>query len=405
MPEKPLINCDPGAGRCGAHGEPGRVKERALAGATRKWGTLLQEIRARKLDRVIAAYAVIGWLVVQAAAIIMPTFNAPVWALRVVIVVVMVGFPIALAAAWMLAPQKSLSGKSAAHTAFGAVLAIGVVVALILGEAAYRLAGEAPATGPVAAGVGIAPAEASIAVLPFTNMSGDPSHEYFSDGLAEELLNDLANTRELRVAARTSSFAFKGRNVDIKEIARQLNVRTVLEGSVREYGGKVRISAQLINAADGYHLWSQTYDRALTDILTLQTEIAQAITTALTHNLLPAKPHEGRPKTIAPEVYRDYLQGQYFFDQRTKEANAHAIELFKRVVAAQPDFADAYAALGYAYEDELHLYEPADAAATQAAADAAVTKALDRSQASDRALDASPISRSASGIGKRRRRI
>jgi len=338
-------------------------------------GHLLEEIRARKLDRVIAAYAVGGWLVVQGAAIVMPTFNAPVWALRALIIVVIVGFPVALAAAWMLAPRKSVNGKSAAHKAFGAVLVVGVIVALILGEAAYRLAGEAAPPGSVAPNLP-APAEASIAVLPFANMSGDASRDYFSDGIAEELLNDLANTPELHVAARTSSFAFKGRNVDIKEIARQLNVRTVLEGSVREYGGKVRITAQLINAADGYNLWSQTYDRALTDILTLQSEIAQAITTALTHNLLALRPHEGRPKSIAPDAYRDYLQGQFFFDQRTKESNARAIELFKRVAAAQPDFADAYAALGYAYEDELHLFEPADPAATQAAADAAVTKAL-----------------------------
>jgi TolB-like protein/DNA-binding winged helix-turn-helix (wHTH) protein len=190
------------------------------------------------------------------------------------------------------------------------------------------------------------PAEASIAVLPFLNMSGDPGKEYFSDGFSEELLNDLANTPQLRVAARTSSFAFKGKHADVQEIARKLHVRTLLEGSVRESGDRVRITAQLIDAGSGYHLWSQTYDRDLGDILRLQDEIAQAITAALVRKLLPAP--ASLATRIKPEAYRAFLQGKFRFDRRTDPDNRAAIGLFQRATVLQPDFAEAYAMLGYA---------------------------------------------------------
>jgi TolB-like protein/DNA-binding winged helix-turn-helix (wHTH) protein/tetratricopeptide (TPR) repeat protein len=190
------------------------------------------------------------------------------------------------------------------------------------------------------------PAEASIAVLPFLNMSGDPAKEYFSDGFSEELLNDLANTPQLRVAARTSAFAFKGKRADVQEIANKLHVRTVLEGSVRESGERVRITAQLIDAASGYHLWSRTYDRQLTDILKVQDEIARAIAVALTNKLT------GRSLTqnaVDPDAYRKYLLGKFYFDRHTEADDERAIVLFKEVTTLQPDFSDGFAMLGYAY--------------------------------------------------------
>src|SRR5262249_1052131 len=157
--------------------------------------------------------------------------------------------------------------------------------------------------------------------LPFTNMSGDPSKDYFSDGISEELLNQLANVSELRVAARTSSFAFKGKNQDIRNIARALNVRAVLQGTVRDAAHHIRIAAQLTNAGDGYRLWSKTYDRDLRNILSLQDEIARAITASLTHSLLgaSAKPAAGAP--IDPEAYRKYLEGQSFSGRKTDEGD------------------------------------------------------------------------------------
>jgi TolB-like protein len=165
---------------------------------------------------------------------------------------------------------------------------------------------------------------------------------YFSDGFSEELLIDLANTPQLRVAARTSSFTFKGKRADIQEIANKLHVRTVLEGSVRESGDRVRITAQLIDAASGYHIWSQTYDRQLTDILKVQDEIARAIAAALTKKLT-GRPDAANP--VDPEAYRKYLLGKFYFDHHNEVDNERAIALFKEVTTLQPDFSDGYAML------------------------------------------------------------
>jgi serine/threonine-protein kinase len=187
------------------------------------------------------------------------------------------------------------------------------------------------------------PTPASVAVMPFVNMSGDPANEYLGDGLSEEILNDLANTSNLRVAARTSSFAFKGKQANIGEIARTLSVRTVLEGSVRQEGNRIRIVAQLIEAQNGFHLWSARYDRKLDDILAVQDEIARAIAAALSQRLIPKR----APRAIDPKVYRDYLQAQYFFRQRNVTGSQRADELLKGAIKRQPDFAAAYALRGH----------------------------------------------------------
>ena len=183
----------------------------------------------------------------------------------------------------------------------------------------------------------------SVAVLPFVNMSGDPEKEYLGDGLSEEILNDLANMPDLRVAARTSSFAFKGKRADIGEIARKLHVGAVLEGSVRQEGDRIRVVAQLINVADGFHLWSASYDGRLDDILSVQDQIARAIVVALTRKLVPPKPRH----TIDPKAYQDNLEAQYFFNQRSGSAFRKANELLKDALARQPDFTAAYALRGH----------------------------------------------------------
>ncbi len=309
----------------------------------------LKAAQARKLDRIAAAYAVAGWILVQGASIVFPTFDAPVWTLRAFIVAVVIGFPAALTIAWFAAPHTQAADAApsgVSHREVVLLALLGVVLLLSLGELAFVIwrAPPNPAPAPNTA------AEASIAVLPFVNMSGDPSREIISDGISEELLNDLSNIAALRVAARTSSFAFKGKNEDIKQIARVLAVRAVLEGSVREDGQHIRITAQLINAADGYHLWSATYDRDMTSILTLEDEIARAITVALTHKLLGTKDTKatGKPASIDPEAYRKYLEGQHELGPRTADGVAKAVGLFRQVTALQPDFADGYAALGRA---------------------------------------------------------
>ncbi|MBV8800153.1 MAG: helix-turn-helix domain-containing protein [Alphaproteobacteria bacterium] len=186
------------------------------------------------------------------------------------------------------------------------------------------------------------PAFASVAVLPFLNMSGDPAKEYLGEGISEEILNDLANTPALRVAARTSSFSFKGKPLEIAEIARKLNVRAVLEGSVRQQGDRIRIVAQLIDGRNGFHLWSARYDRSIKDLLSVQDEIARAITQALGQRLVPK-----RPRAIDPIAYQDYLQAQYFLNQRTPRSVGRADDLLADAIARQPDFAGAYALRGH----------------------------------------------------------
>ena len=173
----------------------------------------------------------------------------------------------------------------------------------------------------------------SIAVLPFVNMSADPENEYFCDGLAEELLNALAKIDELKVAARTSTFFFKGKNVDVSEIGRVLNVRTILEGSVRKAGNRMRITVQLVNASDGYHLWSERYDRELKDIFDVQDEITLAVVNALKLKLLgDEKAAVLKRHTENAEAYQLYLRGRFFFFKRTPEGFRKAIEYFGRAI-------------------------------------------------------------------------
>jgi TolB-like protein/DNA-binding winged helix-turn-helix (wHTH) protein/tetratricopeptide (TPR) repeat protein len=221
------------------------------------------------------------------------------------------------------------------------------VGALVLGSVAVLLGRtvfwQAPPTVP-------AVSADSVAVLPFVNMSGNPAQDIVSDGISEELLDELSNVSALRVAARTSSFAFKGKNADAKQIGSLLSVRSVLEGSIREDGHNIRISAQLINTSDGFRIWSATYDRQMTGMLTLEDDIARAITAAITHEILPAPRAmpAGRPASIDPEVYRKYLEGQHDLGPREEAGVTKAVALFRDVTAAQPDFAAGFAALGRA---------------------------------------------------------
>jgi len=339
---------------------------------------LLEVVHSRKVDRLAAGYAVGAWLLVQAASIALPAFGAPGWVLKALIVFAVLGFPVVIAVGWMGAQHLAEDAVEAIRLTPGRVAAIGAVIVvaiLSLGEFAYWISRDDKV--PVAEAGSVVPVSAaSIAVLPFVNMSGDPSRDYFSDGISEELLNDLANIPLLRVAARTSSFAFKGKNENAKTIAKRLGVRAVLEGSVREEGLHLRIHAELINGADGYDLWSASFDRDMTDALAVQEEIARAIVTALTHKLLPkGKLLPNRPKSIDPQAYRDYLAAQFALGPRTDVGSQKAVELFQKAVALQPDFADAYAGLARAYINvaDYHSDRKTDLIAS---ADGALVQAL-----------------------------
>ena len=216
----------------------------------------------------------------------------------------------------------------------GAAVALAALTAVVFGVRLRR----APAPPPAAA--------ASIAVLPFADMSPNRDQEYFADGLAEELLGLLAKTPRLRVVGRTSSFAFKGKNEDLRTIGQKLNVAAVLEGSVRKSGDRLRVTAQLVNVADGFHLWSETYDRKLTDVFAVQDEVAGAVVEALKLQLLAGElPSSAEHRTANPEAYNQYLLGQHFSKRGSLEDFRLAVDAFEKAIALDPAFAAAYAGL------------------------------------------------------------
>lgn len=198
----------------------------------------------------------------------------------------------------------------------------------------------------------------SIAVLPFVNMSADPENEYFCDGLSEELLNALSHIDGLKVAARTSAFSFKGKNTDIGEISIRLGVKSILEGSVRKAGNRVRISVQLTNASDGYHIWSERYDRELKDIFDIQDEITLAVVDSLKLRLLG----DGRAKVLRrytdnAEAYSLYLRGRYFWNKRTTESTQKAIDYYEQAIAIDSNYALAYSGLADCYSTSGFAYD------------------------------------------------
>ena len=314
--------------------------------------SLIAELKRRKVFKVGAAYLVVAWLAVQAASIAFPTFEAPLWALRVFILVALLGFPLALVMAWIFDVTPDGVTLDANSTGSKRVFA-GAIVLIVLalgwyfyGQPTFRK-GD-PATPAATAPAVPAASDKSIAVLPFVNMSDDKQNEYFSDGLSEELLNQLAQMPQLRVIARTSSFSFKGKEADIATIAKALNVANVLEGSVRKSGNTLRITAQLIRTSDSSHLWSQTYDRELTDVFKIQDEIAGAIADALEAKLVDRPATVASARTSNPVAYDDYLQGRALVARRRLENIDKAIAAFDRAIAEDPDFSAAYSARGFA---------------------------------------------------------
>ena len=235
------------------------------------------------------------------------------------------------------------------------------------GARGRRASRSHPGRTPSVAGPTRLPAdELSIAVLPFANLSADKETEYFSDGMTEEIINALSQVPGLRVVARTSAFAFKGKDIDVRDIGERLNVRTLVEGSVRKAGDRIRITAQLVNAADGYHLWSSTYDRTLADIFAVQDELARSIAGALQRKVgrIEGGSLVGRP-TDNLAAYTVYLRGQYAWNKRTPEGYRAAIEEFERAAALDPQFALPHAGIAYCHAmlgfDEIGVVPPSEA--------------------------------------------
>ena len=249
--------------------------------------------------------------------------------------------------------RRTLNPLYLAAGVAAAILLVLVVMALwrfVESEDAATAGAENTGVEAIGTAVPETPVErASIAVLPFVNMSGDPEQEYFSDGLTEELLNALAQVPGLRVAARTSSFAFKGQNVPVDEIGERLRVANVLEGSVRRSGDQLRITAQLIDTENGYHRWSETYDRELADVFVIQEEIARAIVDTLRLTLAGAGEQAVQPGTSDLEAYNLYLQGRFYANRFTESELRRALELYRRALEKDPQYAEAYAAIAEAW--------------------------------------------------------
>ena len=314
--------------------------------------SLISELKRRNVFKVGGAYLVIAWLSVQAASIGFPAFDAPPWVLRVFILISLLGFPIAVVMAWIyeVTPdgvKADASGQGSKRVFAGvAILFVLAIGWYFYGQPSFRKGDATPVT--TSASVPIAGAvtpKKSIAVLAFTDLSPNHDQDYFSDGIAEEILNALAQVQDLKVAGRTSSFYYKGRNEDLRTIGKALGVANVLEGSVRTQGNKVRITAQLIRSEDGFHLWSETYDGDLSDVFKLQENIARSITSQL-QAVLAGKQAERLVDsgTKNPEAYALYLQARAAYRARGSNVQ-RSIDLYHAALKLDPNFAPAWAGL------------------------------------------------------------
>ena len=333
-----------------------------LLARTPHWGcpplTFIDEIKRRNVHRLAGLYLVAAWLVVQVTSTVVPAFDSPSWLLRVVIIVLAIGFLPALVLAWVfeLTPD-GLKRESEVIRAESVAPETGrrldrlllLVLAVALGYFAFDKFVLAPrreaAQAEVARNEGRAESlvrsygEKSIAVLPFADMSPAMDQAYFSDGIAEELSNLLAQVPQLRVASRRSASTFKGQDIDVPEIAKRLNVVHVLEGSVRKSGNKVRVTAQLIDARADTQLWSQTWDRNLDDIFVVQDEIAAAVVAQLKVKLLGDGP---KAKAVNPQAYSLFLQARALSNQVTKAGFQESEILYKQALDIEPNYAAAW---------------------------------------------------------------
>jgi TolB-like protein len=361
--------------------------------------SFFDELKRRNVIRMAGLYLVGAWLIVQVTGTLLPMFDAPAWVSRSIVTIVALGFLPALVFAWVfeltpegikrdaeVPPEESIAPLTARR--MDRMIIVVLVLALgYFGFDKFVLAPHrndalvAAATKAATTTTATPNADAhSIAVLPFVNMSGDEANKYFSDGISEEILNVLARTPDLHVAARTSSFSFQGKNVEVPEIALALNVRMVLEGSVRKQDDRVRITAQLIDAKTGFHVWSQTYDRQLQDIFAIQDEIAKAIGDELEVKIDSAQ--EGGKTSTGTEnlvAYDLYLRGIALWQERREDALWQAIDLFEKATAADPKFAAGYAgqALAFAIVGDYSARMPYEEATARARDFAERTLSLD----------------------------
>jgi len=320
------------------------------------------ELKRRNVFKVGVAYAVLAWLLIQIIDTVLPTFGAPDWVVPTLILLILLGFPVALFIAWAFEmtpegiqptssvnPEESITPQTGQklNTLIISVLSLAVVFLVVdnyvLDDPTEisELAEEESADSGDFENLAIADLEKSIAVLPFANLSADEDQEYFSDGLSEEILNKLAQVADLQVAARTSSFYFKGRNEDMREIGQQLGVNYILEGSVRRANDELRITAQLIQAENGFDLWSDNFDRSIEDVFAVQDEIAQAVTQALSITL-QAGVFSQPGMTSNVQAYDAFLRSRQSTSQVTAASTRRGVEEMELAISLDPAFTHAW---------------------------------------------------------------
>jgi Predicted integral membrane protein len=312
------------------------------------------ELKRRNVYKVAVAYAVVAWLVIQAASIFLPAFNAPQWAMQIIILILVIGFPIALAFSWAfeitpegikleseIEPNKSIARRTG-RKIVAVTIALAVVAAGLFVYQFIRTRSTTPSAATIS--------NKSIAVLPFDNLSHDPDNAYFCEGVQDEILSRLAKVADLKVISRTSTQKYKSAPDNLREIAKQLGVMHIVEGSVQKANDQVRVNVQLLNAISDEHLWGDTYDRNLTDIFAVETEIAKTIADALQATLTSSeKTSIAQQPTSDPEAYELYLKGRFFWNKRTADDLWRSIEYFNRAIAKDPNYALAYAGLAGSY--------------------------------------------------------
>jgi len=311
------------------------------------------ELKRRNVYKVAIAYAVVSWLLIQAASIFLPAFDAPPWVMKIFIIVVIFGFPVSLILSWAfeitpegikleseIEPTKSIARRTG-RKIVAVTIALAVVAA---GLFMYQLVRSKSDTlgPPTTATI----ANKSIAVLPFDNLSRDPDNAYFCEGVQDEILTRLAKVADLKVISRTSTQHFKSAPENLPQIAKQLGVAHILEGSVQKANDQVRVNVQLINALTDAHLWADTYDRKLTDIFAVESEIAKTIAETLQARLTGSeKSSIAKTPTVNPEAYELYLKGRFFWNKRSGTDLRKAIDYFERAIAKDPNYALAYVGL------------------------------------------------------------
>ena len=318
------------------------------------------ELKRRNVYKVAITYAVVAWLLIQAASILLPTFEAPGWVMKAFVVFIAFGFIITVIISWAfeatpeglkrtedVPPEIAAKLPTWSRRKFATfIISVALIAAGLLGYQLWRAGQVGTSLRDVRGRVGNAslPPQKSVAVLPLLNESGNPADEYFSDGLSEELIAALAQIKELKVIGRSSSFRFKDRKDDSKAIGEKLGVATLLEGTVRKQGDRVRIVAELVNAADGIELWARTFDRELKDIFAVQQEIAAAVASSLKIALLgPDATSPANSSTKNAEAHNAYLLGHYYFQRRNLGDNRKAVGHYDQAIQLDPDYALAYA--------------------------------------------------------------